>query len=369
MSFIICLVVIILFIILALCVQYMVRSTSAYEPTDLVSVAMITSDWHIEPWYSKGGGAQNNWDSNLIDDWSVDATIICDGVVSGSRRGDTPIGMIKSALENFSEGVPKDQRLFFYTGDTFSHDLVGNEPDVAIENTIMYKVFDKDQGLLKYFNPENIFFAIGNHGAKTNEAFWQKDNVSEAWAQSLVNNGIYKPSGPEDIFWQCGYYKKHLPNSTIDIICFNSILYTIVDGHNGCQNCECQEKQINQLKSDLDNLPSDRSVYILTHYPIDSDTAMVKNFIWDKIGTKYQKVINGIFTAHTHEPLASLNQWQSNDGISHTWNIPSIYWRDTDDIASYIKVEFPLNTPLVLSQTDVKGVKCGNMKTSMLNWQ
>ena len=159
-----------------------------------------------------------------------------------------------------------------------------------------------------------------------------------------------------------------MPNSTIDIICFNSILYPIVAGKKGCNKCKCQDKQIEQLKKDLDNLPPERTVYILTHYPIDSDAVEHKRFIWDKIGTKYKKVISGIFTAHTHEPLSSLNNWISKSGPSYTWNIPSIYWRDSDDVSSYIKVDFPLNTPLILSQMDVRDVKCSGMKTSNIKW-
>lgn len=320
MSFVISLVVILLFIALAVFIQYLVRSKSKTIPTALLSVAMITSDWNLEP-------------------SSTNATIKC--------GGNTPIGLIKSALEDFSKDIIKEQRLFFYTGDKTSP-----------TKTVMSKMFDKDQGLLKYFDPANIFFAVGGE-------FWQKEKVSELWTQSLVDNGIYTPVGVTDIFWQCGYYKKHLPNSTIDIICFNSIMYSIVDGHKGCDNCECQDKQITQLKKDLDNLSPNRTVYILTHYPIDSDGVAYNRFIWDKIGVKYQNIVSGIFTSYTRTPLASLNQWKSKAGISNTWNIPSIF---VDDTSSYIRVEFPLNTPLVLSQTDAKKVNCSEIKTSRVKW-
>jgi hypothetical protein len=370
MSFLTSLLVICLFICLAIIIMFFVKANRGSDQGEIVRpmwlVAMITSDWHIEPWYSTGGGSKNNWDPSKIDDWSIDATINCDGV--GTKRGDTPIGVVNSAIKEFVKGIPKSQRLFFFTGDTFSHDLKETNPNIGIEKTIMYKVFDKKQGLLKYFEPKNIFYTVGNHGGKTDEAFWQKDGVSEAWAQSLVDNGIYTPTGPDDIFWECGYYKKHLPNSTIDIICFNSILYSIVDGHDGCNNCECQDKQISRLIYDLKSLPEGRTVYILTHYPIDSDDVVYKRFIWDKITTKYQKVIDGIFTGHTHTPLTSLDTWESKKGTAHAWNVPSIYWRDTDDVSSYIKVVFPLNKPIVIGQTDVKHVKCKNKKTSELEW-
>jgi hypothetical protein len=328
-------------IVMAIIIQFLVRSKGGgSDPTDMFSVAMITSDWYLDPLYSKGSGAKNVWSPS-------------------SRGGDAPIGLVKSALEDFSKDVLKEQRLFFFTGDIFSHDLGVDIPNVSIEKTIMYKVFDNNEGLLKYFNPENIFFVVGNHGEKTNEGFRQKDIVSESWTQSLVDNGVYVPTGPGDIFWECGYYKKHLPNSAIDIICFNSIMYSVVDGHNGCQ-----DKQIARLKADLDNLPAGRTVYIITHYPDDTDG---KSFLWDKIGIKYQKVVSGIFTGYTHTPLTSLNQWKSEKGIAHTWNVPSIYWRDMD-VSSYVKVNFQLNDPLVLSQEDVRETSCKNVKISEIVW-
>lgn len=377
MSFLTSLIIICLFIALGTLIMFLVRAKTGTDQNNIVRpmpmwlTAMITSDWHIEPWYSTGGAAKNNWDPSTIDDWSVDAQINCNGVSQGSKRGDTPLGVVQSAIKDFVKGIPKSQRLFFFTGDTFAHGLGSNEPDVGIEKTIMYKIFDKDQGLLKYFEPENIFYTVGNHGAKTDEAFWKKDGVSEVWAQSLIDNGIYELTGTDadDIFMECGYYKKHLPNSTIDIICFNSILYSIVDGHTGCNNCVCQDKQIARLISDLDSLSEGRTVYILSHYPIDSEDAVYKRFIWDKIDKKYQDRISGIFTAHTHTKLTSLNQWESKNGVAHTWNIPSIYWRDNDDVSSYIKVMFPVNTPIVLAQQDVKEVTCENKKTSELVWK
>ena len=364
-----------------LLIQYLVKDPNPNPPNSPItmeSVAMIVADIHIEPWYTTKGAAQNHYNPDTIDDWTKTSKLICSGV--GDNAGDTPIGLFKSAIQDFSKDVLKEQRLFFFAGDTFAHDLRRDKPDVNIEKTIMYKIFDKKEGLLNYFDPSNIFYAIGNHGGKTQQTFFQKDTVSEAWTQSIVDNGIYTPSGPDDIFWDIGYYKKPIPNSTIYVICFNSIIYKIVSNHDGCSGDNCtkkQQRQIDQLKKDLDSLGPKNSAYILTHFPIDSwdpSKVAVENFIWSKIGKEYQDKVSGILTAHSHAPLANLDHWDTKKGTAYTWNIPSIFWSGSNvipnkSVSSYIKVPFPLNEPLVLAETDVRKTVCKNgVSTDSIQW-
>jgi hypothetical protein len=280
-----------MFIGLALLIQYFVRSNPNVTPTPTMeSFAMIVADIHIEPLHATS----------------------CTGTPE-----DMPIGLFQSAIKDFTRDVPKEQRLFFFVGDT------STQGD------------NQTKGLLKYFNPSNIFYSVG----KT-QAFWRKDTTL---AQSLVDNGIYKPSGPNDIFWDVGYYKKLISNTTNYVICFNSILYSE-------DVCTKKQQQIDQLKKDLDSLGPKNSVYILTHYPIDS----AKHFIWNKIGEKYKDRVSGIFTGHSHCPLKSLDSWDTKKGKAYTWNIPSIYNAiPNKPISSYIKVPFTLNKPLELAETDV----------------
>jgi hypothetical protein len=285
---------------LALLIQYFVRSNPKVPPTPhtMESFAMIVADIHIEPLHSP----KNKWDA-------------CTGTPE-----DTPIGLFQSAIKDFTRDVPKEQRLFFFVGDTSTQ---GDNPT---------------KGLLRYFNPSNIFYTVG----KTQQAFWRKDT---ALAQSLVDNGIYKPSGPDDIFWDVGYYKKLISNTTNYVICFNSILYS------GDICPKKQQQQIDQLKKDLDSLGPKNSVYILTHYPADVST---KHFIWNKIGKKYKDRVSGIFTGHSHDPLKSLDSWDTKKGKAYTWNIPSIYKAiPNKPVSCYIKVPFTLNKPLELAETDV----------------
>jgi hypothetical protein len=327
MSLIISVVVILIIIGFALILQYVVKSSQnpLYEPT-LESFAMIVSDIHIDPGYTSG--AKNKRNSGSIDDWSNLAQLKC-----------SPIGLLESAIKDFSNYVPKEQRLFLFTGDNQN-----------IDNTLMYKIFNKREGLLKYFNPSNIFYNVGNHVTRTQQ---------ELWAKIIVNSGVYTPSGLDDIFWDTGYYKKLVPNTTIYIICFNSILYS------GCTGDTCTKKhiqQIDQIKKDLDSLGPKNSVYILTNYPIDS--VSTQHFIWSKIGKEYKKLVSGIITGHTtNTKLQNLDSWDSKKGKAYTWNIPSIYW--TGGVSSYIKVPFPLNKPLELAEPDVIKNICKDSKSTV----
>lgn len=386
----ICLIAIMSIIGLALIIQYLVKSkrstingggSSVKFDINSNYVAMITSDWHIEPWYTIGGGGVNNWDTSKIDDWGVNTSIKCEGI--GGDSGDTPLNLLHSALENYIKGVNKEQRLLFFTGDTFSHDLKDSQLTADVEYKVMSKTFNAKNGLLSYFNPENIFYTVGNHGGLTDQAFWQEDDVSEAWAQSLIDNNII-PTDQIEFFKDTGYYKKHIPNSTIYVICFNSMLYSGLSKHQGCTGNDCnlkQQRQIDQLKKDLDSLQPENTAYILSHYPIDSaDTSKVSltNFIWSKIGYNYQSRVSGIFTAHTHDPLTSLNNWKTTKGDNaYTWNIPSIYWSwnpaniyQNKKVSSYISITFPLNNPLVMAETDVYKTICqDNQNVNDIVWK
>lgn len=192
-------------------------------------------------------------------------------------------------LSNYVRNVPvKENRLLFYIGDLLQ--LNGND-------------------ILNYFNIDKIFYGV--------------TIFSKEWALQLINTGVYIPNSIDDIFMICGYYKKHLPNSLIDIICFNSEQFI--------------NEQLIQLKTDLnESNKNKRNVYMLIwNY---------KN-IWNKIDDKYKSNISGIFTS-TQTKVVSLGNWSSKLGDSHIWNIPN-------DV-SYIEISFPLLKSILIAQTDVK---------------
>ena len=292
MLLLISLILIVAIIGLSLFIQYLVKSTDSYSSTNTSSLdymAMIISDY-------KTGNKDNR------------------------------INLLHSAVDNYSREVKKDQRLLFFIGDNFSYNFKDYD-----------NIFNNEKGLLYYFNPENIFYTIANY-----------DSINKELTKILVNKNIYLPTNINDIFWDIGYYKKHIPNSTIYIICFNSMLYSGYTG--GIFNIK-QQKQINQLIKDLDSLQPENTVYILTNDPVFSGKS-TQNFILSKIDDKYKNKISGIFTSHknnnnNNNDLNSTNYWDSSKGKAYEWNIPSIY------DSSYISVKFPLNNPLIMATTDV----------------
>lgn len=361
MSLLVGFVIIIFLIITVGIILYVIRLPSPPpNPQNFAYNAMIVSDLHIEPWYSKGGGSKENYNPDTIDDWNVDTKISCTPV-GNDDAGDTPIGLLKSAIENYVKNVPnKSDRLFFFTGDTFSHHLT---PTAGVEKTFMHIIIEN---LQTYFDTDKIFYAVGNHGGNTDKAFWTPDTVSEEWATSLIDTGVFKPSSTQehDLFMKCGYYKKPIPNSNTVIICINSILYSNLSDHPGCDvtKCDCIQSQKTQLNIDLQHvLDTNKFAYILSHYPIDANDPkpnMTKNFIWTMIDKKYQNIIRGILTGHSHDPMYKMNSWPQGN----TWNIPSIFWSWSKVmpglISSYISVPFPLNNPIELAETDVYKRKC-----------
>ena len=79
----------------------MVRiQTSNPGPSNSAYIALITSDWHIEPWFSTGGADKNNWSVSTIDKWSKPTKISCNAV-GEAEKGDTPISLVKSAIEKY----------------------------------------------------------------------------------------------------------------------------------------------------------------------------------------------------------------------------------------------------------------------------
>lgn len=191
--------------------------------------------------------------------------------------------------------------------------------DVPVkENRVMFSIGNtldlSDVNVLTYFDTDKIFYS---------PAIFSKE-----WTTHMINSGIYFPKLTGDLFVSCGYYKKHLPNSSIDIICFNS--------------SDKIEDQLTQLKYDLTEcVKNKKNVYILIR---DSTK------IWGKIEDKYKSVISGVLTTSDQNKVVSLGNWKTLKGPSHIWTIPQIYSKNK---ISYIKVGIPLLNTMSLAQTDV----------------
>lgn len=351
-------------VLVSLVIQMAVRKNTGSHPNNSAYIAMITSDWHVEPWFSTGGAEKNNWNPQAIDKWTTPNVKISCKAIGESKKGDIPLALVRSAIEKYVQDVPnRSDRLFFFIGDTFSHNLYKLNPQ--IETSVMYDIMDS---LKNYFDADKIFYVVGNHGGKTNKAFWQPDTISEMWAKSLVDSGIFDVDTHTDdelnFFMKCGYYTKPIPNSNIVVICINSIVMNNLTTHKGCDECDCIQDQFLQLKYDLERIKSENKfAYIITHYPIDTsnpgkncqDGTCTKNYIWSVIGKEYQPIVRGIFTGHLHDPVQKMNDWKGGN----TWNIPSIWSAKMSGmVSSFISVPFPLNKSIQLAETDVYKTQC-----------
>lgn len=365
-------------ILIGLSIQSVVIENAGNYPDSDAYVAMITADWHVEPWFSTGGAEKNNWNTQTIDKWTTPIDKISCKAVGESKKGDTPLALVRSAIEKYVQDVPnRADRLFFFIGDTFSHNLYKLNPQ--IEASVMYDIMDS---LKKYFDVDKIFYVVGNHGGKTNKAFWQPDSISEIWAKSLVDSGIFDVTTHTDeelnFFMKCGYYTKPIPNSNVVVICINSIVMNNLGKQKGCDDCDCIQDQFLQLKRDLAKIKSENKfAYIITHYPIYSsdpmkdsqDSTYSKKYIWSVIGKDYQSIVRGIFTGHLHYPVQKMNDWNGGN----IWSIPSIYWswsyKMPGMVSSFIRVPFPLNEPIQLAETDVYKTQCKEgQPISQIKW-
>lgn len=117
----------------------------------------------------------------------------------------------------------------------------------------------------------------------------------------------------------CEYYRKLIPNTTIEVIYIN---------------IPCNNHHITQLNKDLEDiLMKDRFVYIVSQNPIVD--------IWSVINKKYQRIIRGILSKSSQTSYSKTHEW--NGG--YAWNIPS---------GKYVEVNLPLNKPLEIIDSDIK---------------
>ncbi len=310
--------------------------------------AMISSDWDIilspGPWRSRksatGSGAPG------------------EPVIDCKKMGEdgVPIEILKSALNNYSKQVPnKNNRILFYCGNTL-HKL----SDYKNINTVLVL-------LLRYFDADKIFYVPGD--LRTHRAMWQPDTLSKAWSNALLNNKIVKLDTENTQYFKlCGYYRKPIPNSNIDVIVVNTMLYSGLSKFAGCNRCYCQKLQKKLLKKDLDNIKeNNKKVYILSHYPLTIPyTTDRKTTFWSLFGIDkkiYGPYIWGIFTAHLHLPMDKLETW--NNG--YMWNVPPLI--PINNFSSYIKAEIIVSSPIFLTSTNINLLKCELDKTvSQFKW-
>jgi hypothetical protein len=238
---------------------------------------------------------------NYDDTKSFNQSIYTAMITSRISSIDNECYNLYSAIVNFTNQVPnKHERLFFHTGDIISSTLDTN------------KILTD---LITYFDVDKIFYQIDFSKGDKN------------LLNKILYYKIFVPKRKEELqlFMECGYYKKHIPNTTMYVILFSDL----------SDNC------IYQINQDLENIYNSKQfVYIICN----------SNLFWEKVNPKYKSIVRGILSGYGYDKLNNLDTWDIGEYKAHTWNIPPI--------SSYIKIPLPLNEPLELSKSDVWKNNC-----------
>ncbi len=143
---------------------------------------LLTSDWHMEPWYDTSGRGvvdgdsrvSRYSDSTLQNAWTCQdgsgRTVTC--TVTGYH--DPPVDFIESHLQWFSEQFvePGESPLLLFIGDTSTHKVTGGGTTVySWVETVSLITERAVRSLMAVSAPSNIFYVNGNNDAVHNAAF------------------------------------------------------------------------------------------------------------------------------------------------------------------------------------------------------
>jgi hypothetical protein len=259
---------------------------------------LISSDWHIEPWYEPSiTDTVARYSAPTIDNmWNcfgsdADETIPCD--INGVS--DPPIDFIDSHFQAYQD-LENTPGLFFFIGDTQVHDYQGSSIGTCDEPTVISNLMSKALSLmLKYWTKDKIFLCPGNNDGPHSAIFSSGDGLigedSKAWADAVLKAGIVNNDlglkynytttislnangGLEsqeqvilsqmDFFSNTGYYVKQIdPSNDFGLAEYN--LFAISYNTNlGSTN----EAQQSALLGDLKKIKDmNGGVYLLGHHP------------------------------------------------------------------------------------------------------
>ena len=199
------------------------------------ATVLVTSDWHIDPWYQVDGQGMGGDRVSRYRNMTLENAFRCfdaaGGAVPCTLAGgiDVPRPFVQSHLRAFEGlvGEGAGPRLLFYLGDTEVHDydepyLNGVDP-VAATRLVTDAALDD---MLEHFGADEVVVCVGNNDAQHNVAFVGgagADPRSDAYAESVIAHGIvtddlgfwYSFAGDEllrqtDFFKETGYYVKRL---------------------------------------------------------------------------------------------------------------------------------------------------------------
>ena len=310
------------------------------------ALILISSDWHIEPWYAGDALASpQHWYTDgvvrFLDAGLTNMMSCADGATGThplpcnlTGKNDPPIEHIMTHFDAFrrlrrstSTSAPDS---FFFGGDTQAHKMnwtMGGKPEygnfshdyhfVPAIATLMKTVF---AAVLPRFGAEHVYWAVGNHDGPEDQSFASTTDegvvsASLAWGNALVESGIVtnqlgrrygndtnvflggKQFDQVQFFLQTGYYMKRfaaLPDANLFVICTNTNL-----GHSNV-------RQNRALYADLDWIAArGAAVYLIGHHPQTIGCLNERGIHacgYDRwIPARYRPLIRGIFSGHIHK--------------------------------------------------------------------
>jgi len=328
---------------------------------------LISSDWHVEPWYfSECQDRVARYSNPTLDNmWTCFASTLNGNILPTScflnGMSDPPISFVESHFESFFSKLGKmteesrkraffevpDARnsskfagMFFFSGDAQTHDFSGDDIGSCDESiAISYLMSRVISTITTYFDADDIFLCPGNNDGPHNAIFasdLETDPQTEAWSDVVVKAGIvnndlkiqYNYSFDDEktvtvmdqvgFFQHTGYYiKKVDPNNKYDLTSAN--LFVISYNTNLGSTNDVQQEALQKDLKFIMNIGG--GVYLLAHHPDIATQIIPKEFY---------SIVKGIFAGHVHFA-------QSTDSDLFT-QVPAIsqYATDTAYFLTYI---------------------------------
>jgi len=316
---------------------------------------LISSDWHVEPWYSTGstkncvGKVCRYKDANLTNMFTcknIDEEI-ADCTLNGWY--DAPITLEESHIMS-SRAAPAT--VHFYLGDTQAHewgvDDMGPSPQDApgAISKMLNRILSEE--VWRFNSPDNIVWTPGNNDGKHNEIFRAQDSWTIAYASQLLwhnivtdNLGImYGPKNQTTIFRESGFYAKRLP--TIAPTAYAIVINTNLGGDN-----QLTMSAVNTTLSWIWERHGNSSiVYFFGHHPSVMNGGINNAYI----PMKYRSIIKGAFAGHVHKGYAT-----TGDLLTVLPAVTQASW----DNAFYV-VTVSEDSPEIVVQTEQMIYYCGD---------
>lgn len=267
---------------------------------------LISSDWHVEPWYL--AGSTKNCVSKICryKDANLTNMFTCKNVekeITDCDLGggfDPPIMLEESHIMSSSAAAAT---VHFYLGDTQAHDwgVDGYGPSSQDAPEAISKLLDRvlSEEVLRFNSPDNIVWTPGNNDGKHDEIFREQDSWTVAWGSQLLYHNIvtnklgilYGVMNQTTIFMKSGFYAKQLP--AIAPTAYAIVINTNLGGDN-----QLTMSAVNTTLGWIWNRHGNSSiVYVFGHHPSVMNGGVKSVYI----PKKYRSIIKGVFAGHVHK--------------------------------------------------------------------